>query len=172
MRRRERVRLVVVPTDVIHQSMPRPDEVLLRRDLREQLGGTVHGFLREKLPPGQRPYLDALLIEVQLESRRWGLQQRVARRTGRGKGRVSEAIAAIRTIARSHGLEGLLAEDDQTRLMDVRATFPSDPQRLARKEPLRPESGVPSGDQSPSVTGHAGVEEPHFQGRHQNRSRR
>jgi len=39
---------------------------------------------------------------------------------GRGKARVSEAIAAMKEIAGEHGLELLLAADDQTRLMDIR----------------------------------------------------
>ncbi len=120
IRRRERVRIVVTATDVIHASMPRPDEVLLRGELRKYLGGSVHAFLHERLSPKLRPYLDALLIELQLDDRRWGLQQRIARRMGRGKARVSEAIAAMKEIAGEHGLELLLAADDQTRLMDIR----------------------------------------------------
>lgn len=126
MRRRERVRLVVTATDVVHSSFPRPDEVLFRGELRKHLGPSVHAFLSEKLPPKLRPYLDALVIELQLDDRHWGLQQRIARRTGHSKGRVSEAIAAMKEIAGEHGLELLLAADDQTRLMDVRVRSSSD----------------------------------------------
>lgn len=114
-----------MPTDTLHAHVPRPDEAMMRRQLRVQLGAPVDQFLRARLPSRLVKYLDALLVEIQLGPMGWGLQERVAARTGRSKGRVSEALKAIRRIASANELEFLLEEDHSLgyeAVIEVRAT--------------------------------------------------
>lgn len=110
LRRRARVSAAAVPSDVLHGNIPRPDQALLEKEIRRNLGASVDAFLRSKLSPRLAKYLDALLIELQLDDARWGLQERVAERTGRSKSRVSEAVATIRALARAHDIEELIAD--------------------------------------------------------------
>src|SRR5262249_5586952 len=83
------------------------DKTLLRGEIRAVVGGHVDDFLRGRLSPRLVKYLDATIIELQLDPRVWGIQERVAKRLGRSKSRVSEALAAIRHIARDHEIESL-----------------------------------------------------------------
>lgn len=111
LRRRERLWSVTTPTDALHGEIPRPDHALIRKELQERPRGNAYDVLHAQLTPALKIYLDALVIELQLDDRVWGIQDRVAKRLSRSKSRVSEAFQKIRELSREHGLEDLLSDN-------------------------------------------------------------
>lgn len=110
LRRRARVVAFDVPSDVVHANIPRPDQALLEQQIRRNIGDSISEFLRERLSTRQQKYLDALLIELDLDERVWGLQERMRDRMGRGKSRVSEAMARIREVAETADMAELIRD--------------------------------------------------------------
>jgi hypothetical protein len=112
-RHRRKLWVVVPPTDAMpHARILRPDEALLHREATQRHVEPVADRLRPRLSRRLVPYLDALLIELELDGTRWGLQDRIAARVGRHKSRVSEAMTKIRDVARAIGVAELLVLDD------------------------------------------------------------
>jgi hypothetical protein len=110
MRRRSRVRTVKTATAPLCATIRRPDQLLLEHQIRQNLGESVIAYLRARLNPRQHRYLDALLVELQLDPRVWGLQERIRIRTARSKARVSEAMAKIKAIAEVGDIDELIRD--------------------------------------------------------------
>lgn len=110
LRRKARVFAFEIPTTIVHASIPRPDQALLEQEIRRNIGDSIGEFLRKQISARQTKYLDALLIELELDDRVWGLQERIRDRVGRGKSRVSEALAKIRAVAESADMAELIRD--------------------------------------------------------------
>jgi hypothetical protein len=110
-RRRDRMWLVRVPSQLPYGHILPADVALSKKRLEAKFEGRVDEILRPHLSKTQRRYLDAIIVEIQLASaerdtdRIRGVPARVAERLGKDPSQVSRAIKRIAKIATDLGLE-------------------------------------------------------------------